>query len=83
MSHDSVPTHPVPPRLRDGAEVPYVGPNFEAYRKAHVETVGENADKWWAKVRGRCITVNPVLITSMLAIDGEGTVALGYSLPDG
>ena len=50
MSYDSVPMHPVPPRMLDGPEVPYIGPNIEAYRKAHADTVGENADKWWAKV---------------------------------
>jgi acetyl-CoA synthetase len=50
MSIDSVPTHPVPPRMTDGSEVPFIGPNLEAYKKAHAETVGENADKWWAKV---------------------------------
>ena len=51
MSYDSIPTHPVPARLKDGPEVPYIGPNLEAYKKAHAETVGANADKWWAKVR--------------------------------
>jgi hypothetical protein len=50
MSIDSVATHPVPSRLSDGPEVPFIGPNFEAYKKAHAETVGPNADKWWAKV---------------------------------
>lgn len=50
MSYDSVPTHPVPPRLLDGPEVPYIGPNIEAYRKAYAETVGEDSDKWWGRM---------------------------------
>ena len=50
MSIDSVAKHPVPPRLKDGPEVPYIGPHLEAYQKAHAETVGPAADKWWAKV---------------------------------
>ena len=51
MSIDSVAKLPVPPRLSEGSEVPYIGPNFEAYKKAHAESVGPAADKWWAKVR--------------------------------
>ena len=50
VDYDAVPLHPVPPRMTDGAEVPFIGPNIEAYQKAHAESVGENADKWWAKV---------------------------------
>ena len=50
MSIDSVAKLPVPPRLSQGSEVPHIGPNFEAYQKAHAETVGPAADKWWAKV---------------------------------
>ena len=47
---DSVATHPIPSRLLDGPEVPFIGPHLEAYKKMHAETVGPNADKWWAKV---------------------------------
>ena len=50
MSIDSVAKHPVPSRLSQGSEVPHIGPNFEAYQKAHAESVGPAADKWWAKV---------------------------------
>ncbi|KAI0801962.1 acetyl-coenzyme a synthetase [Irpex lacteus] len=50
MSYDSVPKLPVPSRLTQGSEVPHIGPNFEAYQKAHAETVGPAADKWWAKM---------------------------------
>ena len=52
VDYDAVETHPVPPRMTNGTEVPFIGPNMEAYKKAHAETVGENADKWWAKVWG-------------------------------
>lgn len=51
MSSDLASAHPVPSRLRDGPEVPFIGPNMEAYKKAHAESVGPHADKWWAKVR--------------------------------
>ena len=47
---DSVPTHPIPPRVKDGPEVPFIGPHYQGYLKAHAETVGPAADKWWAKV---------------------------------
>ncbi|KAI0087718.1 acetate--CoA ligase [Irpex rosettiformis] len=50
MSIDSVPKLPVPSRLSQGSEVPHIGPNFEAYQKAHAESVGPAADKWWAKM---------------------------------
>ena len=42
---------PIPPRVRDGPEVPWIGPNHAAYCKAHAETIGEHVDDWWAKVR--------------------------------
>ncbi|KAF7343189.1 Acetyl-coenzyme A synthetase [Mycena venus] len=41
-------THPVAPRLAKGTHTPHVGPDLEAYRKAHGETVGEGSDEWWA-----------------------------------
>ncbi|GJE91599.1 acetate--CoA ligase [Phanerochaete sordida] len=47
---ESVSVHPVPPRLQNGSEVPYIGPNIEAYKKAHAESIGPNADKWWGKM---------------------------------
>ncbi|KAI0342470.1 acetyl-coenzyme a synthetase [Trametopsis cervina] len=50
MSIDSVAKHPVPSRLSQGPEVPFIGPNLEAYQKAHAESVGPAADKWWAKM---------------------------------
>lgn len=62
MSIDSVAKHPVPSRLIDGPEVPYIGPHYEAYQKAHAETVGPAADKWWAKVRGWCGDYCDILI---------------------
>ena len=81
VSYDSVPTHPVPPRMRDGAEVPYIGPNLEAYKKAHAETVGPNADKWWAQVS---LHFHRIAVFAQCAalVDGEGAPALGPPLPD-
>ena len=85
MQYDSIPTHPVPPRLLDGPEVSYIGPNIEAYRKAYAETVGENADKWWAKVSLRQCFRRRQLFTTIVVLkitDGDGVAALGHPLPD-
>jgi len=49
-SLESVPIHPVAPRMVNGAKQPHVGPNIHVYRAAHAETVGHESDKWWAKV---------------------------------
>ena len=48
---EQVPIHPVAPRLKAGPKRPHVGPDIEAYRAAHKETVGHESDKWWAKVK--------------------------------
>ncbi|KAF8802010.1 acetate--CoA ligase [Phlegmacium glaucopus] len=45
---DQVVIHPVAPRLKQGKK-PHVGPDIDAYRAAHKETVGHESDKWWAK----------------------------------
>ncbi|KAK0224365.1 hypothetical protein IW262DRAFT_1268876 [Armillaria fumosa] len=47
---ESIPIHPVAPRLANGLKVPHVGPHIEAYRAAHKETVGHESDQWWAKM---------------------------------
>jgi acetyl-CoA synthetase len=44
------PIHPVAPRLKDGPKKPHVGPNIDAYKAAHAETIGPGSDEWWAKV---------------------------------
>lgn len=44
------PMHPVAPRLKAGPKQPHIGPDIDAYRSAHKETVGHESDKWWAKV---------------------------------
>jgi acetyl-CoA synthetase len=47
---EPVPLHPIAPRLANDPIKPYIAPNIEAYKKAHAETIGPNADEWWAKV---------------------------------
>lgn len=47
---ESIPIHPVAPRLANGLKIPHIGPHIEAYRAAHKETVGHESDQWWAKV---------------------------------
>ncbi|KIJ16586.1 hypothetical protein PAXINDRAFT_11037 [Paxillus involutus ATCC 200175] len=46
----SVPIHPVAPRLLNGPKVPHIGPDIDAYRTAHTQTIGDGSDEWWAKV---------------------------------
>ena len=54
--HESeIQTFPVAPRLaRSSGPTPYVGPGISDYRAAHRQTVGEDSDEWWAKVRVSC-----------------------------
>ncbi|KAK0184422.1 hypothetical protein F5146DRAFT_1074571 [Armillaria mellea] len=47
---ESIPIHPVAPRLANGLKMPHVGPHIQAYRAAHKETVGHESDQWWAKM---------------------------------
>ncbi|KAF9045038.1 hypothetical protein BJ165DRAFT_1474885 [Panaeolus papilionaceus] len=49
MSDQTIPIHPVAPRLKSGHKVPHVGPTIEHYRAAHKETVGHESDNWWAR----------------------------------
>ncbi|KAH9903296.1 acetate--CoA ligase [Cubamyces lactineus] len=49
-THHKVPTHPIPPRLKDGPKTPHIGPHFHAYKSIHSQTVGHESDAWWAKI---------------------------------
>ena len=49
-THLQVPTHPIAPRLQNGSKIPHIGPHIHAYKAAHSETVGNESDKWWARV---------------------------------
>ncbi|KAH9028585.1 acetate--CoA ligase [Lactarius pseudohatsudake] len=49
-SPQSVPVHPVAPRLKNGPKKPHIGPSINEYRAAHAQTIGPNSDEWWAKV---------------------------------
>ncbi|KIL66560.1 hypothetical protein M378DRAFT_185923 [Amanita muscaria Koide BX008] len=49
-SHPPVPLRPVAPRLSQGPKTPHVAPDIDAYKAAHAETIGANAEEWWAKV---------------------------------
>ena len=57
--HQSVPPHPIAPRVRDHHKKPHVGPDVQAYRDHHAKTIGEGSDEWWAQVR--LSTVRPSL----------------------
>ena len=47
----TIPIHPVAPRLKHGRKKPHIGPHIDDYHAAHKETVGHESDNWWAKVR--------------------------------
>ncbi|PPQ79015.1 hypothetical protein CVT25_002324 [Psilocybe cyanescens] len=49
MAEQTIPIHPVAPRLKSGPKTPHVGPHRDDYHKAHKETVGHESDNWWAK----------------------------------
>ncbi|CCL99371.1 uncharacterized protein FIBRA_01389 [Fibroporia radiculosa] len=49
-NHESVPTHPIAPRLKNGKKQPHVGPHIHAYKSLHAQTLGHESDKWWAKM---------------------------------
>ncbi|KAF8420301.1 hypothetical protein L210DRAFT_3510512, partial [Boletus edulis BED1] len=49
-STESVPIHPVAPRLKNGPKTPHLGPDIDAYRAAHALTVADDSEEWWAKV---------------------------------
>ena len=76
---DAVAKHPIPSRIADGPEVPYIGPHFEAYKKAHAETIGENSDKWWAKV-SRCLQCGTRAVLNILTTDCPRDPPLGPPL---
>ncbi|KAJ7180246.1 acetate--CoA ligase [Mycena crocata] len=46
---EPIPTYPVGSRLAQSqTHPPHVGPDLDAYRAAHAETVGDKSDEWWA-----------------------------------
>ena len=50
---EAIPIHPVAPRMKESHKhykKPHVGPHLDAYKAAHAETIGDESDKWWAKV---------------------------------
>lgn len=79
-STESVPLHPVAPRLKDGPKIPHLGPDIDAYGAAHALTIAENSDEWWAKV---CTTsyLSASSLLTRLFIDCARDLALGSSLP--
>jgi len=47
---ESVPIHPVAPRLKDGPKKPHVGPSIDDYKALHAQSVGPGSDEYWTKV---------------------------------
>ncbi|EOR04721.1 hypothetical protein E3P92_00992 [Wallemia ichthyophaga] len=44
-------THPIPTKLKagNGLPTPHIGPDIDAYKKAHALTTGEHRDSFWEK----------------------------------
>ncbi|KAF8480269.1 acetate--CoA ligase [Russula ochroleuca] len=47
---ESVPLHPVAPRLKDGPKKPHVGPSIDDYKALHAQSIGPGSDEYWSKV---------------------------------
>lgn len=76
---DPVPIHPVAPRLTNGLKTPHIGPDFEAYKQAHAQTVGQESDQWWSTVAKEFIHCTFVSLNCSLHLQHvKGTV---LSLP--
>ena len=78
----SVPTHPIAPRIKNHHKEPHVGPDIDAYRDHHAKTVGEGSDEWWAQVR---ISTNNLYLSPLMIaapVDRPGNSLLGSSLQD-
>ncbi|TFL07684.1 acetate--CoA ligase [Pterulicium gracile] len=43
-----IPLRPIGSRVA-ATKTPHVGPDIDAYRKAHASTVGDQSDEWWAE----------------------------------
>jgi acetyl-CoA synthetase len=46
---ESVPTHPIAPRLKGGPKKPHVGPTIGDYKSLHAQTIGPGSDEYWTK----------------------------------
>ncbi|KAG7096115.1 acetyl-CoA synthetase [Marasmius oreades] len=46
---ETILVHPVGSRVAKGSKKPHVGPDRDAYHSAHLQTLGEHSDHWWAK----------------------------------
>lgn len=46
---ESVPIHPVAPRLKDGPKKPHVGPTIDDYKALHAQSIGPGSDEYWTK----------------------------------
>ena len=55
---ESVPIHPVAPRLKNGPKKPHVGPSIEDYKALHAQSIGPGSDEYWSKA-SRC-TKKPI-----------------------
>jgi len=73
---EKVPIYPVAPRLRNGPKKPHIGPNIDAYREVHKESLGTESDKWWEKVCTILIVVEELHLNgfSKLMISSTGIV---------
>lgn len=45
-----VPTHAIAPRVISHSQKPHIGPDMQAYRIAHADSVLDNSTTFWATV---------------------------------
>ncbi|KAF8636303.1 hypothetical protein AX17_003644 [Amanita inopinata Kibby_2008] len=50
VANPLIPIHPVAPRVKEGLNIPHIGPDIHTYRVAHAESLGHESDIWWAKM---------------------------------
>lgn len=60
-SPQSVPTHPIAPRILNHVKKPHVGPDIQAYQDHHGQTIGDGSDEWWAQVRPHSLLLSVIL----------------------
>ena len=56
---ESVPIHPVAPRLKNGLKKPHVGPSIEDYKTLHAQSIGPGSDEYWSKA-GQCTILKTI-----------------------
>jgi hypothetical protein len=81
---ESVPIHPVAPRLKDGPKKPHVGPTIGDYKALHTQSIGPGSDEYWTKASRNTVNIKTDDHSPMIAfLKGRSRDAtLGQALHD-